>query len=95
VIGYCGIELYEGGPEVELGFSFARSAWGRGYATEAALAWLKHGFGALGFPRVIALVKPANTASIRVLEKVGMTKLGPTQVAGGDWLLYETRSPPH
>jgi [ribosomal protein S5]-alanine N-acetyltransferase len=94
LIGYCGIELYEGGPDVELGFSLARSAWGRGYATEAARAWLEHGFGALGFPRVIAVVKPSNTASIRVLEKVGMTRVGPTRLAGGEWLLYETRSPP-
>jgi RimJ/RimL family protein N-acetyltransferase len=93
LIGYCGIELYEGGPDVELGFCFARSAWGRGYATEAARAWLNYGFGALGFARVIGVVKPANTASHRVLEKVGMTKAGPIQLAGSDWLLYETRSP--
>ena len=93
LIGYCGIELYERGPDVELGFSLARSAWGRGYATEAARAWLEHAF-TLGIRRVIAVVKPANAASIRVLEKVGMTKIGRSRVAGGDWLLYETRSPP-
>ena len=92
LIGYCGIEVYENGPDVELGFSFARSAWGRGYATEAARAWLEHGFTALGFTRVLALVQPANVASIRVLEKIGMKPFGSTRVARGEWLLYEVRS---
>jgi [ribosomal protein S5]-alanine N-acetyltransferase len=90
LIGYCGIELYENGSDVELGFCLARSAWGRGYATEAARAWLEHGFAVLGFTRVLALVKPDNLASIRVLEKIGMTHAGATRLAGGQWLLYET-----
>jgi [ribosomal protein S5]-alanine N-acetyltransferase len=94
VIGYCGIELYENGPDGELGFCLARSAWGRGYATEAARAWLEHGFGALGFLRLLALVKPDNAASIRVLEKIGMTYAGATRLAGGEWLLYETFASP-
>jgi [ribosomal protein S5]-alanine N-acetyltransferase len=92
VIGYCGVELYEGGPDVELGFSFARAAWGKGYATEAAGRWLEHAFTALGCPRVIGLVRPDNAASIRVLEKLGMTHFGLTVIDGREWLLYETRS---
>jgi RimJ/RimL family protein N-acetyltransferase len=92
VIGYCGIELYEGGPDVELGFSFARAAWGKGYATEAASRWLEHAFETLGFPRVIALVRASNAASIRVLEKLGMAHIGSVSFDGRDWLLYETRS---
>ena len=94
LIGYCGVELYGNGSDVELGFSLARSAWGRGYATEAARAWLDHAFDALGFARVLALVKPENTASIRVLEKIGMTPVGVARRAGGEWLLYEARSVP-
>ena len=94
LIGYCGIEVWEQGPDGELGFSLARSAWGRGYATEAARAWLEHGFSVLGFTRVVAVVKPGNAASIRVLEKVGMRQVGPTRLAGSEWLLYEARSGP-
>jgi [ribosomal protein S5]-alanine N-acetyltransferase len=93
LIGYCGVELFENGPDVELGFCFAHAAWGRGYATEAARVWLDHGFASLGFSRVIALVKPANSSSIRVLEKLGMRQVGPTEVAGSEWLLYEALSP--
>ena len=92
LIGYCGIELYEKGPDVELGFCLARSAWGRGYATEAARAWLEHAFAGLGCKRVLALVRPANAASIRVLEKLGMQQFGSTRRAGAEWLRYEARS---
>ena len=86
VVGYAGIELREGGPE--LGYSLARAAWGRGYATEAAAAWLGHAFGDLGLERVEALVAAANSASIHVLEKVGMHPAGERTVEGHAWLVY-------
>ena len=75
VIGYCGLFYFadiDGQPEVEIGYRLARSAWGKGYATEAATAVRDHAFTTLGIKRLIALVDPANTASIRVAEKLGM-----------------------
>lgn len=59
--------------EVDLGYRFAFDYWGRGIATESSLAALRDGFETLGLRRIIALVLPANTGSIRVLEKVGMS----------------------
>ncbi len=56
-----------------LGYCFARSAWGRGYATEAARGLVDHGFGELGLTLIRALCDPGNTASIHVMEKLGMT----------------------
>jgi RimJ/RimL family protein N-acetyltransferase len=56
----------------EFGYVLARSAWGRGYATEAAGAVLAHAFGHLGLHRVAATCDPANTGSRRVLEKAGL-----------------------
>ncbi len=50
----------------------AKRAWGQGYATEAATAIRDHAFGALGLPRLTALIVPTNAASIRVAEKIGM-----------------------
>ncbi len=47
------------GPDVELGYTLARSAWGRGYATELGRALIEHAFTELGAPRVVALVEPA------------------------------------
>lgn len=75
LIGYCGLFYFpdvNGRPEVELGYRLIRSAWGRGYATEAATAVRDHAFGALGLARLIAMIDPQNTASIRVVEKLGM-----------------------
>lgn len=75
VIGYCGLFFFPdvaGQPEVEIGYRLARSAWGQGYATEAARAVRDFAFGTLGLTRLIAIIDPANVASIRVAEKIGM-----------------------
>lgn len=73
--GQCGLALQEveGRQEVEIGYLFLRPLWGQGLATEAAQACRDHGFARLGFPRLISLIDPANVASRRVAEKVGMT----------------------
>ncbi|MHC4994631.1 MAG: GNAT family N-acetyltransferase [Planctomycetota bacterium] len=57
---------------VDLGYRFFSEYWGRGLATEAGLASVRFGFEVLSLERIIGLVMPDNTASIRVLEKVGM-----------------------
>jgi ribosomal-protein-alanine N-acetyltransferase len=59
-----------------LGYAYDRSAWGRGIATEAALAMVGTGFDLLGFRRIWASCDPDNQGSRRVLEKVGMTVEG-------------------
>jgi RimJ/RimL family protein N-acetyltransferase len=58
----------------ELGFIFDPAHQGRGYATEAARAFLAFGFEGMGFHRVIGRAEARNTASIRVLEKLGMRR---------------------
>ena len=75
VIGYCGLFFFpdvNGQPEVELGYRLARSAWGRGYATESARAVRDFAFETLGIRRLIAMIDPSNIASIHVAEKIGM-----------------------
>lgn len=68
-----GVGLYLRNPtKAELGYVYQRDAWGHGYATEAARALLDFGFRALGLHRIYALCVPANTASARVMEKLGM-----------------------
>lgn len=56
-----------------LGYTLARDAWGQGYATEAAAALLTLGFDSLGLHKISATCDPANTASSRVLDRIGMT----------------------
>jgi RimJ/RimL family protein N-acetyltransferase len=60
----------------EIGYSFGRAHWGRGYAAEALEALLGYGFDTLGLNRVEADIDPDNAASGRVLEKLGFRREG-------------------
>jgi RimJ/RimL family protein N-acetyltransferase len=73
-IGDCGpaLQTVEGIDQVELGWHIRRDLWGRGYATEAALAWRDWCFDGLGRDRLISLIDPGNLASARVARKIGM-----------------------
>jgi len=73
---------------VELGYTLGRAWWDRGYATEAASACVDAAFGPLELDEVIALVEPANVASIRVLDKLGFRRAGERQAFGRPHLLY-------
>ncbi|WP_343319581.1 GNAT family N-acetyltransferase [Arthrobacter sp. TMP15] len=57
----------------ELGYTFHRSYWGNGYATETTVQLLKFGFDTLKLERISATCHPGNIGSIRVLEKSGFT----------------------
>lgn len=70
-IGWCGLKFNELG-QVDIGFRFFRKDWGKGYATESARATLAYGFDELNLEEIIGRAANANTASIRVLEKLGM-----------------------
>ena len=63
--------------EVEIGWRLRRAGWGRGLATEAALA-VRDGdaFGALALPSLVAAARPRNRRSLRVMEKLGMRRAG-------------------
>jgi len=60
-------------PCVEIGWRLAAAHWGRGYATEGARAALGFGFDAAGLDEIVSFTVPANAASRRVMEKIGMT----------------------
>jgi RimJ/RimL family protein N-acetyltransferase len=59
---------------LEIFYSLAPASWGKGYATEAARAVLERALGSLGLPEVLAEVDEGNTASIAVIERLGMTR---------------------
>jgi len=62
--------------EADLGYGMRRDRWGRGVATAAATLLVDFGFRELGLHRVFAYHDPANHASRRVMEKLGMTYEG-------------------
>jgi len=75
LIGNCGIRVNNAEwREANIGYEIAPELWGRGYASEAARAILAFGFGTLQMHRIWAWCVADNTASARVLEKVGMTR---------------------
>jgi RimJ/RimL family protein N-acetyltransferase len=65
--------------EADVGYELDPAQWGRGYATEAVLALLAFGFGRLGLHRVWAFCLAENTASWRVMERLGMRREGVLQ----------------
>jgi RimJ/RimL family protein N-acetyltransferase len=62
----------EGRREIEIGYLFLRKYWGRGLATEGAVACRDYGFEKLELERLISLIDPNNTPSIRVAKRIGM-----------------------
>jgi RimJ/RimL family protein N-acetyltransferase len=68
--------------DVEVAYRLARSAWGRGIATEAASALVAHALGPLGLPRVVAVTYPENQASQRVLDKLDFERRGIREYKG-------------
>jgi RimJ/RimL family protein N-acetyltransferase len=65
----------EGWPGTEVGWGLARSAWGKGYATEAAVASIDYAFDVLGWTEVIHSIDNQNHASQSVAKRLGSTIL--------------------
>jgi RimJ/RimL family protein N-acetyltransferase len=85
LVGSCGFDpASESMPEVEFGYLYARDCWGRGYATEAGRACMRYAFDVLKLTKVVARVTPENTASRRVLEKLGFEFGGLRVFAGAE-----------
>lgn len=60
--------------DLEIGWRLARTAWGHGYATEAAAASLAFAFGNTTVPRIVSMAVAANTASIAVMRRIGLSR---------------------
>lgn len=74
-LGMCGLHHLSWYPDdIEIGWRLAYEHWGHGYATEAATAWLDHGFATLGLPRVISVTDLPNVRSIAVMRRLGMAR---------------------
>ncbi|AJY11896.1 GNAT family N-acetyltransferase [Burkholderia dolosa] len=65
----------DGERDVEIGWRLVRTAWGRGIASEAATAIVRHAFDTVRLPRVIADIAEANAGSLNVARKLGMHRV--------------------
>ncbi len=88
MIGWGGLQPLEESGEIEVGYGFDKPYWGRGFATEVALAWLQYGFAQAGLQRIVAVAVPENTGSRHVLEKIGMKVEKHAQHYGLDCVFY-------
>ncbi len=76
LIGYCGFIAwhFDGRLENEIAYGLARSAWGQGYALEAARSCCDLAFGPLDLARLIALIRPENRPSCKLAQRLGMVR---------------------
>jgi len=75
-IGMCGLISREILDDVDIGYGFLPEFWGQGYAFESAAAVMRYGREQLGFKRIVAVVSPGNTSSVKLLQKLGMRQSG-------------------
>lgn len=94
-LGMCGLIRRDGLDDVDIGYAFLPPARGHGFAREAAAAVLAHAFEQVKLPRVVAITGPANLASQRVLQAIGMRLERRLRLPGhGDESLLYTAEPP-
>jgi ribosomal-protein-alanine N-acetyltransferase len=91
IIGFCGYWFFHEPPQLELLYGIITDQWGKGFAPEAATAMLRLGFEELGFYEVIASTDAPNTASVRVMEKLGMSFLKRQNSEGLDTIYYSMK----
>ena len=71
-LGWCGLKYDPSIDETDIGFRFSKRFWNQGFATESAKACLAYGFTRLSMETIIGRAMKENTASVKVLEKLGM-----------------------
>lgn len=78
IIGFGGLsyKLYGEEEKLNLGYRFAPEAWGKGYATEFSKKTIAFGFDEINKEEIFGVVRPDNIASVKVLEKSGMSLIG-------------------
>lgn len=93
LIGLCGFQQREAGkPHVwELAYRFLADFWGQGFGTEAAMACRDFAVRQPSVQQIIAVIEPANRASLRVAEKIGLEFRRATHRSGLPVLEYTFR----
>jgi len=88
-IGWCGLKYSATTDEVDIGFRFLKTVWNQGYAREAAQKCIELGFDIVGIKRIVGRAMVDNLASVKVLEKLGLTFLKEFDFDGEKGVIYE------
>jgi RimJ/RimL family protein N-acetyltransferase len=96
-IGWAGLKLESNvnGHEqfYDLGYRFIQKHWGKGYASEAAQAWVDYGFNVMKLEKINAFIDADNVASRKVIEKVGLKFIETFDYEGTEETWYEMKNP--
>lgn len=90
-LGWCGLKFHTDTKETDIGYRLLESAWGKGYATESAKAYIDYGFKHFNLNRIIGDAMKENTASINVFKKLGMTYLKDSLLDNIESVVYELK----
>jgi len=89
LMGHCGLQFLKDWGFPEVLYMLDEPWWGEGYATEGAMASVAYGLGALRLDKIGGMAFEENVASCRVLEKCGLSRVGPIHFHGDDLIYFE------
>lgn len=92
-LGWCGLKYSPEKEETDIGFRFFKKHWGKGYATEAARASLEIGFRQYKISEIVGRAMKANSASVSILEKLGLTFKKKVDFGGHEGVSYSVKNP--
>ena len=87
-IGFYALKNLDNTEEIEVGYRLDVPFWGMGYATEGASRLLKYGFEDQQLDRIVGVTHPSNTASQKVLLKIGLQQEGEGHYYGGRCIYF-------
>lgn len=71
-VGWLALKQLDDTPDVEIGYRFLEEFWGKGMATEGGRRVMAYGFEEINLEKIVAVARPENAASIKVMEKLGL-----------------------
>lgn len=92
-LGWCGLKYSADEDEFDIGFRFHRRFWNKGFASETALACIQLGFEKLNMETIVGRAMKENLASIRVLEKCGLSFLSDYQFDDEEGVIFSINKP--
>lgn len=96
-IGWAGLKLERNvnghDTHYDLGYRFIQKHWGKGYASEAAAAFVDYGFNVMNLEKINATADPSNAASRKVLERAGLKFIETFDHEGEEEVWYEMVNP--
>ena len=92
-LGWCGLKYLPETGEVDLGYRLHLRYWGKGYATEAAIACVAYGFSTFNYPFIVGRVVKENAGSVKVLENAGLHFVKEESFHGAEGLYYRIDRP--